>query len=291
MKKDRTFFYRLLYPTPRALPWLILPASASIPLLFLARHIPLPLAALASLLALYVLLVLALRLPILWRAGLRYFHGMRARPWSEKWAVLSLFLGFGANFFYAVFKILTGARYGSVGLGTEAVFYIVLGVVRYSLVGEERRIAKKEHAARTRSEWAAVARCGRLLLLLDLAATAIIAEIARGRPRFPYSAFVIAITALYTAGRVALVVFQLVRLRHHARPLFSAIRALNLAASLFSIFSLTAVCLTRSTLSFSAQQTWNAVSGSAVLLALTALAVLLILRARRALSTQKSGET
>ena len=45
MKKNRTFFYRLLYPAPRALPWLILPAAASIPLLLLARRIPLPLAA------------------------------------------------------------------------------------------------------------------------------------------------------------------------------------------------------------------------------------------------------
>ena len=235
-----------------------------------------------------MLAVLALRLPILYRAGLHCFVRMRARPWREKWAVLSLFAGFAANLLYAIFKLITGARYGSVGLGTEAVFYIVLGVIRYSLVGEERKLASKEHATRPRSEWAAVARCGRLLLLLVLALTAIVAEIVRGRPRVPYSAFVIAVTGLYTAGRVALALFQLVRLRHHTRPLFSAIRTLNLAASLFSVFSLTAVCLTRSRLSFSAQQTWNAVSGSAVLLALTALAVLLILRAGRA---RKSGGT
>jgi len=290
MKKDRTFFRRLLYPAPRALPWLMLPASASIPLLLLARHIPLPLVALASLLSLYVLLVLALRLPIVYRAGLHYLAQMRTRPWREKWALLSLFLGFAANLLYAIFKILSGARYGSVGLGAEAVFYIVLGVIRYALVGEERRIEKKQNAmARTAAEWHAVARCGRLLLLLALAATAIVAEIVRGRPHAPYSALVIAITGLYALGRIALVAVQLIRFRQHVRPLFAAIRTLNLAASAFSVFSLTSVWLTRSPFSFFHQQLWNAAAGAAVLTVQAALGGRLLFLAKR--SAQKRGET
>ena len=289
MKKGRELLHRLLFPAPHAIPWLILPAATCVPLLLVADRIPPVIVGLCSLLAIYVLVVLAIRLPVLYRAGLGYLARMRTQPWHEKWAVLSLFLGFGANLVYAIFRLIVGAHYGAAGLGAEAVFYIVLGVIRYSLVGEERKIAKKESVeARETAHRHAQRRCGRLLLLLHAVAIAIVTEIVRGRPRAPYSALVIAITGLYTAGRLVLVAFQLIRFRRRVSPLLSSIRTLNLSASLFSAFSLTAVCLTRSALSVAAQRLWNAAAGGVVLVASLALTIRLLWRARRA---QKRGET
>ena len=270
MKRGQRFFYSLLFPSTRLLPRLTVPLLTAIPLFLLRQQVPAPLIAVGSLLCVYVLLVLAARLPQLARAGIDYFMRTVHLPWRERWAVLSLFGGLIINFAYAVFKILTGAQYRAAGLGSEAVLYIVLGAIRISLLGEEHTEPDAEPTV--------TVRCGRLLLLLSLCAIATVAELACSPARAPFSPLVVVITALYTVSRLFLCVFSLFRAHKHARPLHTAIRTLNLAAALLSAFSLLAIGLTRSGLSPNAQRVCNLSAGGGVLLCLFALSFSLLVK-------------
>lgn len=234
----------------------------------------------------YTLAALCVRIPALWRAGRAAvegnFYGRRYLNDKAWRARLSLYMFFFIHALYAVFKMVSGVFYRSVLFGAEAVYYLVLSLIRFVLMWGER---KNDSAA----EWKSFRLCGYLLLLLNAAMTGIAALVIRRNQSFEYAGAVIYATAAYTFFRLTLAAVQTVRFRKNSRPVLTASKVLNLSASLLSLFALQTALIARFGEDGRFAVLFNTLTGGAVCLAVVCLAVWMIARSYRSLPQRSEG--
>lgn len=234
----------------------------------------------------YTLTALCVRIPALWHAGRAAvegnFYGRRYLNDKAWRARLSLYMGFFIHALYAVFKMVSGVFYRSVLFGAEAVYYLVLSLIRFVLMWGER---KNDSAA----EWKSFRLCGYLLLLLNAAMTGIAALVIRRNQSFEYAGAVIYATAAYTFFRLTLAAVQTVRFRKNSRPVLTASKVLNLSASLLSLFALQTALIARFGEDGRSAVLFNTLTGGAVCLAGVCLAVWMIARSYRSLPQRSEG--
>lgn len=178
--------------------------------------------------------------------------------------------------------MVSGVFYRSVLFGAEAVYYLVLSLIRFVLMWGER---KNDSAA----EWKSFRLCGYLLLLLNAAMTGIAALVIRRNQSFEYAGAVIYATAAYTFFRLTLAAVQTVRFRKNSRPVLTASKVLNLSASLLSLFALQTALIARFGEDGRFAVLFNTLTGGAVCLAVVCLAVWMIARSYRSLPQRSEG--
>lgn len=200
-------------------------------------------------------------------------------------ALASLYLGLGVSLAYAGFKLFMSWRYASGWFLACAVYYAVLGAIRFFLLRSARRApALDSGRQRLRHELHACRLCGWLVLALTLAMAGMAApmvwqdESARYPGSLIYAAAAYAFYSLISAAR------SVAQLRGSARPVLQAARLVGLACALMSLFSLqTAMLAEFGAAVGAARRQWNAATGAAVCLLVFGLAVYLLRRTARSL--------
>ena len=275
--KKRRLARRVSDPDHMTLP-ILCALAACTPLLVLANvkvGFLIPYA--AYLLALYVLTVLFLRLPRLFRAQ-KELLTPRAFPSAlgdeTKRARLALPFGTLANLSFAAFRLITGLFYHSFWFAAEAIYYIILSLIRYLLGNRQTK------AASTLSEWELVRRAARLMLLLDISLGGLVLSVLLERQTIIYPGYVLSISAIYTFFRVLLTVRQILRFRKKEYPALLTAKALSLCGSMLSVFTTQVTFLSRFQKG-SAVPFLNAAVGGGVFLALPAVSLALARKAKR----------
>lgn len=191
---------------------------------------------------------------------------------------ISLYPGFVINLFYAGIKFFSGILYHSVWFGTLAVYYILLAIMRFSLLRHVRRKGKKHQ--NFVSELKICRLCGMILLVLDWALTGIIILVVRKNSGFEYPGMLIYIMALYTFYAVITAAVNVVKYRKHESPVLSVIKIINLTAALVSLLSLETAMLTQFGAARDAafRQMMSASTGAGVNILVLAMAVYIIRR-------------
>lgn len=154
----------------------------------------------------------------------------------------SLYQGFCINILYAGVKMLSGIRYRSVWFATLAVYYILLAVMRFSLLYHVRREMTGGNRA---SQWKTYRRCGIILLLMNAALTGIVILVVYENSGFTYPGMLIYLMAMYAFYAVITAVRNVIKFRRYGNPILSAAKVISLTAAMVSMLSLETAMLTQ----------------------------------------------
>lgn len=155
-------------------------------------------------------------------------------------AEAALYQGFFINLLYAGIKMFSGILYRSVWFITLAVYYILLAVMRASLLHYVRKDGKDKI-----SEWRRYRLCGIILLFMNVALTGIVILAVRQNSGFEYPGMLIYVMAMYTFYATITAVRNVVKFRRYGSPVMSAAKVINLTAALVSMLSLETAMLTQ----------------------------------------------
>ena len=145
----------------------------------------------------------------------------------------SLYQGLFINLLYVALKFCSGVYYRSIWFGSLAVYYLLLAVMRYSLLHYVR--SRKNDRV---SELKRYRFCGIVLLFMNQALAAIVVIVVKQNKGFEYAGFLIYAMALYAFYAVITSVINVVKFRKYGSPIMSAAKAINLTAALVSMLSL-----------------------------------------------------
>lgn len=155
-------------------------------------------------------------------------------------AETALYQGFFINILYAGIKMFSGILYKSVWFVTLAVYYILLAIMRASLLHYVRKGEKNKI-----SEWKRYRLCGIILLLMNVALTGIVILVIHQNSGFEYPGVLIYVMAMYTFYATITAVRNVVKFRRYGSPVMSAAKVINLTAALVSMLSLETAMLTQ----------------------------------------------
>ncbi|MDE7187468.1 MAG: hypothetical protein K2O13_08190 [Lachnospiraceae bacterium] len=195
-------------------------------------------------------------------------------------AEAALYQGFFINLLYAGIKMFSGILYRSVWFVTLAVYYILLAVMRASLLHYVRKGGKSKAA-----EWKKYRLCGMILLFMNAALAGIVILVIHQNSGFEYPGMLIYAMAMYAFYAVITAIRNVVKFRRYGRPVMSAAKGINLTAALVSMLSLETAMLTQ----FGAaddpvfRQIMTASTGAGISMVVLGMAVFMIVRSTRQL--------
>lgn len=190
-------------------------------------------------------------------------------------AEAALYQGFLINLFYVGTKLFSGIVFKSVWFITVAVYYILLAVMRASLLHYMRKAGGDKV-----SEWHRYRLCGIILLFMNFALSGMVVLVVHQNSGFEYPGVLIYIMAMYTFYAAIAAVLNVIKFRRYGSPVLSAAKVINLTAAMVSMLSLETAMLTQ----FGAaddpvfRQVMTASTGAGISLIVLGMAVFMILR-------------
>lgn len=222
-------------------------------------------------------------------------------------AEAALYQGFFINLLYAGIKMVSGILYSSVWFITLAVYYVLLAVMRASLLHYVRKARKNipmanKHTREYKytheykyareykiSEWSRYRLCGIILMFMNVALTGMIILAVHQNSGFEYPGMFIYAMAMYAFYAVISAVWNVVKFRRYGNPIMSAAKVINLTAALVSMLSLETAMLTR----FGAaddpmfRKAMTASTGAGISILVLGMAIFMIVRSTRRLKQMK----
>lgn len=199
-------------------------------------------------------------------------------------AETALYQGLFINLLYAGIKLFSGIFYRSVWFTTLAVYYILLALMRASLLHYVRKDEKDSGG-----EWRRYRMCGIILLFMNMALVGIVVLAVHQNSGFEYPGMLIYVMAMYAFYAVITAVRNVVKFRKYKSPVMSAAKAVNLTAALVSMLSLETAMLTQ----FGAadepkfRQVMTASTGAGVSMIVVGMAVFMIAHSTKQLKKRK----
>lgn len=200
-------------------------------------------------------------------------------------AEAALYQGFLINLFYVGTKLFSGIVFKSVWFITVAVYYILLAVMRASLLHYMRKAGGDKV-----SEWHRYRLCGIILLFMNFALSGMVVLVVHQNSGFEYPGVLIYIMAMYTFYAAITAVLNVIKFRRYGSPVLSAAKVINLTAAMVSMLSLETAMLTQ----FGAaddpvfRQVMTASTGAGISVIVLGMAVFMILRSTKQLKQIKS---
>lgn len=200
---------------------------------------------------------------------------------------LSLYFAVGFNAVYALFQLCLGLWHRSAWFYAIAGYYLLLALMRLTLVRHTRHHAAGEDNS---AEWRKYRLCGWLLLVMNLAlAIFTLYFVFRIRVFLHHEITTIAMAA-YTFTALTLAIVNAVRYRKYGSPAYSAAKAISLASATVSMLALENALLT--TFGEGENELFRQImlgaSGAAVILVVQGIALYMIVNAGKKLRINNS---
>lgn len=158
-------------------------------------------------------------------------------------AEAALYQGLFINLLYAGIKMFSGIFYRSVWFVTLAVYYILLAVMRASLLHFVRA-----HGSAGENKSAGLKRyrlCGIILLFMNIALAGMVILVVHENSGFEYPGMLIYVMAMYAFYATIMAVWNVIKFRRYGSSVMSAAKVINLTAALVSMLSLETAMLTQ----------------------------------------------
>lgn len=200
---------------------------------------------------------------------------------------LSLYFAVGFNAVYALFQLCLGLWRHSAWFYAMAGYYLLLGLMRLSLVKHTRYHAAGEDS---RAEWRKYRFCGWLLLVMNLALAIFTLYFVFRIRVFPHHEITTIAMAAYTFTALTLAIVNVIRYRKYGSPAYSAAKAISLASATVSMLTLENALLTTFGEGESElfRQIMLGASGAAVILVVQGIALYMIVNAGKKLRINNS---
>lgn len=194
----------------------------------------------------------------------------------------SLYQGLFINLLYVALKFCSGVYYRSIWFYSLAFYYLLLAVMRFSLLHYVR--SRKDDRV---SQLKRYRFCGIILLFMNQALAAIVVIVVKQNKGFEYSGFLIYAMALYTFYAVITSVINVVKFRKYGSPVMSAAKVISLTAALVSMLSLeTAMLAQFGRDDVRLRQIMISATGTGVCAIVLGMAVFMIAKSTKALKNQ-----
>lgn len=235
----------LLFPHPLVAA-LLLPAALIMMLICMLRQGPdAPLTIASYALSFYGLVLVCLRIPAMIRFVQRFrrenrFY-LRYRNDVQLRINISLYGAFGFNAVYAAFQLGLGLWHHSAFFYAMAGYYMLLALMRLTLVRHTRHHLPGEDAA---VEWRKHRFCGALLMVMNLALMIFALYFIYRIRDFRHHEITTIAMAVYTFAALTVAIVNAVRYRKYGSPAYSAAKAISLVSAIVSMLTLENAMLT-----------------------------------------------
>ena len=196
-------------------------------------------------LATYTLTIWCFKIPTL----IKFFKTFKdenkyARRWQDDTRLrvnVSLYGSLAWNAFYGLFQLWLGFYHHTFWFYSLGAYYICLGVMRFFLLLHTRRYAPGE---KMQTELVKYRACGWVFLLMNLALALIIFFMVYWNRTFEHHMITAIAMAAYTFTALTTAIINVIKYRTYNSPVFSASKAISLAAALVSMLTLESTMLT-----------------------------------------------
>ena len=196
-------------------------------------------------LAAYTLTVWCFKIPYL----IKFFKTFKdenkyARKWQDDTRLrvnASLYGSLAWNALYGIFQLWLGFYHHTFWFYSLGTYYICLGVMRFFLVRHTRKFAPGE---KMQTELVKYRACGIVFLLMNLALALIIFFMVYWNRTFQHHMITAIAMAAYTFTALTTAIINVIKYRKYNSPVFSASKAISLAAALVSMLTLESTMLT-----------------------------------------------
>lgn len=287
----KNVFKHLLFPHPAVVIVLALVSIAGLAYSFIRLQQTDTVSIISYAASFYSLMLICVRIPELIvilqrfrqenRYYLRYSTDVRLKM------NIHLYGGLVFNTAYALFQLVLGLWHASVWFYAMALYYLLLAGMRLLLVRHTRIYAAGEQIT---AEWKKYRLCGALLLVMNLALTVMLLYFVWRIRVFRHHEITTIAMAAYTFASLTLAILNVIRYRQYGSPVYSAAKAISLAAAAVSMLTLENVMLT----AFGEQnsqafhQIMLGASGVAVILLVQGIAIYMIVNACKKLRINNS---
>ncbi len=283
----------LLFPHP-AVMLILLPVAAVFLIDSLAcLESESPAAILSYALACYTMTIWCARATTL----IRYVRNFKnenkyARRWLDDVRLrmnVSLYGTFLWNVAYAVFQLSLGLYHASLWYYALAMYYVCLAVMRFYL---SRHTRKHGPGEKMREELIRYRTCGGIFLAMNMALTAMIFFMVYRNQTFHHHEITAIAMAAYTFTTFTFAVINIVKYRKYNSPVFSASKAISLAAACVSILTLESTMLTTfgdDAADLAVRRLLLGASGGVISVFIIGMAIYMIVRASRAMRRIQPG--
>lgn len=245
-------------------------------------------------LSFYTLTVWCVRIPDLIKLVTDF---KRTNPYAVRWGEdvrlrmnVSLYGTFFWNAAYSVFYLCLGFYHQSFWYYSMAGYYILLAAMRFSLAGYT---CKHKPGEKMQTELIKYRACGIIFLLMNVAITVMIFFMVYWNRTFRHHEITTITMAAYTFTTFTFAIVNIVKYRKYKSPVYSASKAISLAAACVSMLTLESTMLTTfddGTMDLLTRRLFLGISGGVISVFIIAMAIYMIVRASKALKQENENE-
>lgn len=147
---------------------------------------------------------------------------------------VSLYFSLAMNLIYGIFELVTGIYYKSWWFITIAIYYLLLCIMKTSLV----KNIKNNTSVTLKKEYKKLKSTGIILLFLNLLLIGIITLILAQNRIINYNGVLIYIVALYDFYLIISAILNVIKYRKNHSPILIASKCINLTVAMISMISL-----------------------------------------------------
>ena len=251
-----------------------------------------PVAIVSYVIAAYTLTVWCFKIPYL----INFFKTFKnenkyARRWQDDTRLrvnMSLYGSLAWNALYGILQLWLGFYHHTFWFYSLGAYYICLGVMRFFLARHTTRYAPGE---RMQTELKKYRACGIVFLVMNLALALIIFFMVYWNRTFEHHMITAIAMAAYTFTALTTAIINVIKYRKYNSPVFSASKAISLAAALVSMLTLESTMLTTfgdGTMTVVAQKWMLGATGGAISVLIVATAIYMIVVGTKKLKQLKT---
>ena len=202
-----------------------------------------------------------------------------ARKWQDDTRLrvnVSLPGSLAWNALYGIFQLWLGFYHHTFWFYSLGAYYICLAVMRFFLVRHTRKYAPSE---KMRAELVKYRACGIVFLLMNLALALIIFFMVYWNRTFEHHMITAITMAAYTFTALTTAIVNVIKYRKYNSPVYSASKAISLAAALVSMLTLESTMLTTfgdGTMTATTQKWMLGATGGTISVLIVAMAIYMI---------------
>ena len=203
---------------------------------------------------------------------------------------ISLFGTLAWNGLYGIFQLWLGFYHHTFWFYSLGAYYICLGVMRFFLLLHTRKFAPGEKMLKELKKYRA---CGIVFLVMNLALALIIFFMVYWNRTFEHHMITAIAMAAYTFTALTTAIVNVIRYRKYNSPVYSASKAISLAAALVSMLTLESTMLTTfgdGTMTAATQKWLLGSTGGAISVMIVATAIYMIVIGTKKLKQLKTED-
>lgn len=288
MEKLKEILFRLIYPHPIIITILVIILTPSLIWLMISlgtKHI---VSIIIYVLSAYTLILLTIRTPNMIntinkiKQDNKYINKIINDNYFRM--KFNLFISLGINVIYSVIQFFIGLKHNSFWFYAMAIYYFILVIIRWFLIrhiiiyGENENIKKELLKYRF---------CGWMMLFLNISLSFILFFMIYWNRSFNHHEITTITLAAYTFTSFTMAIVSFIKYRKNNRPIYKAIKTINLVSACVSVITLEATMLTTfgQNMSLTDRRLFLSLTGFFVLLFIFLLAINIIYHTTKKIKT------